>query len=64
MTFGITDQLALNLILEEGQEWELAAAPEDPRVVLVQAGTLRLHPLPVLLFPGGHVAFVQRLPWK
>ena len=45
-------------------EWHLDAAPEDPRVTLLRNGTLRLHPLPVLLFPSGHVAFVQRLPWR
>ncbi|KAL4434049.1 hypothetical protein ABPG75_000490 [Micractinium tetrahymenae] len=63
-TFGITDQLALNMLLEEGSEWKLDADPEDRHTTLLRNGTLRLHPLPVLLFPGGHVAFVQRLPWK
>ncbi|KAL4446836.1 hypothetical protein ABPG77_008080 [Micractinium sp. CCAP 211/92] len=62
--FGITDQLALNMLLEEGSEWKLDADPEDRRNTLMRNGTLRLHPLPVLLFPGGHMAFVQRLPSK
>lgn len=60
----MTDQLALNLLLEEGSEWRLEAAPEDARVTLMRNATLRLHPLPLLLFPSGHVAFVQRLPWR
>lgn len=48
----------------QGNEWELLAVPEDPRVILLYNGKLKVHPLPVLLFPGGHVAFVQRLPWR
>lgn len=43
------------------------AAPEDDHVLLLTWAandSLRLHPLPVALFPSGHVAFVQRLPWK
>lgn len=55
---------ALPLIVVQGNEWKLEADPEDSRTTLHMNGTLRLHPLPVLLFPGGHVAFVQRLPWK
>ena len=64
VTFGVTDQLALNMLLEEGTEAELLAAPEDARATLHRRGALRLHPLPVALFPSGHVAFVQRLPWR
>ncbi|EFN57248.1 expressed protein [Chlorella variabilis] len=63
-TFGVTDQQALNMLLEEGSEWKLDAAPEDDHITLMRNGTLRLHPLPILLFPSGHVAFVQRLPWR
>ncbi|EFN51102.1 hypothetical protein CHLNCDRAFT_141437 [Chlorella variabilis] len=54
-------QRALRLLLEEGQD-SLPSAPGDPRTVLMRGGSLAVHPLPVLLFPGGHVAFVQRLP--
>ena len=49
---------------EQGSEWKLDAAPEDDHITLMRNGTLRLHPLPILLFPSGHVAFVQRLPWR
>ena len=35
-----------------------------PRTVLVWDNKLRLQVLPVLLFSNGHVAFVQRTPWK
>jgi hypothetical protein len=41
-----------------------SAVPEDSRTIWAANNTLRLHPLPVVLFPGGHVAFVQRLPWE
>lgn len=37
----------------------LFAVPEDLRTIWAANDTLRLHPLPVVLFPGGHVAFVQ-----
>jgi hypothetical protein len=49
---------------EQGSEWHLDADPLDERSTLMRNGTLHLHPLPVLLFANGHVAFVQRLPWK
>jgi hypothetical protein len=62
-TLGITDQLALNMLLDQNAG-AMQATPEDPRVILLRNGTLRLHPLPVLRFPGGHVGFVQRLPWR
>ena len=42
----------------------MPSTPEDPRLLLLVNGTLRLHPLPILLFPSGHAAFVQRLPWR
>lgn len=61
--FGITDQLALNILLEDGVH-TMTSPPDDPRVLLLRNGTLRLHPLPVLRFPSGHVAFVQRTPWR
>jgi hypothetical protein len=32
----------------------------EPRTTLVRNGTLKVQPLPVALFSGGHVAFVQR----
>lgn len=54
------------------------AAPENDKVILVKAGNIttsfsapistlpeshiRIHPLPVLSFANGHVAFIQRLP--
>lgn len=59
---GITDQVALNRLLD--YQGLMPATPDEPRVLLLLNGTLRLHPLPVLLFASGHVAFVQRLPWK
>lgn len=37
---------------------------DEPRTILVYNGTLRVQTLPVVLFSGGHVAFVQRTPWK
>lgn len=59
---GITDQVALNRLLD--YQGLMPATKDDPRVLLLLNETLRLHPLPVLLFASGHVAFVQRLPWK
>ncbi len=50
--------------LPQGNEWELHATPEDERVILLWNGRVQVHPLPVALFPGGHVAFVQRSPWR
>lgn len=64
VSYGVTDQLALNMVLEEGTEWILLASPEDPWVTLNHNGDVRVHPLPVLQFPSGHAAFVQRLPWR
>ncbi|KAI3434762.1 hypothetical protein D9Q98_002822 [Chlorella vulgaris] len=67
-TLGITDQLALNMIFDAAiPPGGVHAAPEDNHVLLLSwdAGdTLRLQPLPVLLFASGHVGFVQRLPWR
>ena len=63
VTLGITDQLAMHYLLEEGVGL-MEAVPEDSRVLWLRGHTLRLHPLPALLFPSGHVAFVQRLPWR
>lgn len=48
----------------QGNEWELHAAPEDEHVILLWNSQVKVHPLPVVLFPGGHVAFVQRSPWR
>ena len=62
-TLGITDQLALNMLLDQNAG-AMQPTQEDPRVILLRNGTLRLHPLPVLRFPGGHVGFVQCLPWR
>ncbi|PRW57844.1 glycosyltransferase family 77 [Chlorella sorokiniana] len=64
VAYQVTDQLALNMLLEQGNEWELKAAPEDKRVILLWNSQVKVHPLPVALFPGGHVAFVQRSPWR
>jgi hypothetical protein len=36
----------------------------EPRIGLMFNNALRVQALPVALFPGGHVAFVQRTPWK
>jgi hypothetical protein len=35
---------------------------DEPRIVSVFNTSLRVQPLPVALFPGGHVAFVQHTP--
>lgn len=35
---------------------------DNPRTILVWKGQLRVQALPVLLFSGGHVAFIQRTP--
>ena len=51
------------MLLEEGQSW-MVSPPDAPRVLLLRGGKLRLHPLPVELFPSGHVAFIQRTPWR
>ncbi|KAI3429416.1 hypothetical protein D9Q98_005511 [Chlorella vulgaris] len=64
---GVDDQLALNLLFDSdlslngGTE---AISEDEPRVIWVCSRTLSLQALPVALFPGGHVAFVQRAPWK
>lgn len=59
---GVDDQLALNLLFEKGA---LAGVGEDdPRTILAWNRTLRVQVLPVVLFSGGHVAFVQRSPWN
>ncbi|KAL4425654.1 hypothetical protein ABPG75_009670 [Micractinium tetrahymenae] len=59
---GIDDQLAMNQILEAGGL--LPASKEDNHTVLAFNRTLLLHTLPVVLFSNGHVAFVQRTPWR
>lgn len=40
------------------------ARADDPRTILVWKHQLRVQVLPVLLFSGGHVAFVQHTPWR
>ena len=62
-TLGVTDQLAMHYLLEEGVGL-MEALPGQPRVLSLRNRTLALHPLPVLLFPSGHVAFVQHTPWR
>ncbi|KAL4452531.1 hypothetical protein ABPG75_008193 [Micractinium tetrahymenae] len=59
---GVDDQLALNLLFEEGGI--VGAGKDDPRTILVWRRQLRVQVLPVLLFSGGHVAFIQRTPWR
>ena len=59
--FAITDQLAFNMVLEQGIS-PIKSTPEDWRVILAMNGTLRLLPLPALLFTNGHVFFYQHLP--
>ena len=41
-----------------------APCADDPRTILANNRTLRVQTLPVLLFANGHVAFVQRTPWR
>ena len=62
-TSVITDQLALNLLLDEGMKGDIVEVPGEERTIYQANSTIKLHPLPVLLFPGGHIAFVQRVPW-
>ncbi|KAL4422581.1 hypothetical protein ABPG75_008778 [Micractinium tetrahymenae] len=59
---GIDDQMALNLLFQEGGI--VGAGPGDPRSILVYNRTLRTQPLPVALFSNGHISFTQRTPWK
>lgn len=62
--FAITDQLALNILLERNMAPVAAAAGAggDRQVIAAANGTLALMPLPVLLFTNGHVFFYQHLP--
>lgn len=39
-------------------------AADEPRAVMAWEGKLKVQPFPVILFANGHVAFVQRLPWR
>ena len=39
-------------------------AAEDPRAIQVANETLKVHPVPVILWSNGHVAFIQRTPWQ
>lgn len=59
--FAITDQLAFNMVLEQGIS-PIKSSEGDWRVVHAMNGTLRLMPLPALLFTNGHVFFYQHLP--
>ncbi|KAL4437974.1 hypothetical protein ABPG77_004195 [Micractinium sp. CCAP 211/92] len=59
---AIDDQLAMNVILESGGR--PAASKEDNRTTRALNGTLLLQALPVVLFSNGHVAYVQRTPWR
>eukprot|EP00887_Chlorella_sp_A99_P000964 scaffold5.g964.t1 len=59
---GIDDQMAIHLLLEAGGI--VGAGDDDPRSILAWNRTLRVQALPVVLFPSGHVAFVQRTPWR
>ena len=63
-TFAVTDQLALNILLERGMApvASAAAAGADWRVIAAANGTVALLPLPALLFANGHVFFYQHLP--
>jgi hypothetical protein len=59
--FAITDQLALNMILEQ-QISPIVSTADDWRVIHAMNNTLKLMPLPALLFTNGHVFFYQHLP--
>ncbi|KAI3438688.1 hypothetical protein D9Q98_001108 [Chlorella vulgaris] len=59
---GVDDQLALNNLLDLGGTTPLSN--EDFRTTVVYHGRLKLQALPVMLFANGHVAFVQRIPWR
>jgi hypothetical protein len=59
----VTDQLALNMVLEAGiAPIAPADAAADWRVLAAANSTLRLLPLPALAFTNGHVFFYQHLP--
>jgi hypothetical protein len=58
----IDDQLALNILLTDPSSLPVREVEGAPRTVWAANSTLRLHPLPALLFASGHVGFVQRLP--
>lgn len=60
---AVTDQLALNMVLQRGMA---PVAPMDGtgdwRVIAAANGSIALLPLPALTFVNGHVAFYQHLP--
>lgn len=60
---AVTDQLALNMVLQRGMA-PVAPADEagDWRVIAAANGSVALLPLPALLFANGHVSFYQHLP--
>ena len=59
--FQITDQLAFNILLEQNIS-PIASTGDDWRVIWAMNNTLRLMPLPSLLFTTGHTFFYQHLP--
>lgn len=62
-TFAVTDQLALNILLEKNITPIASADPAgDWRVILAHESQLQLMPLPSLAFTNGHVFFYQHLP--
>ena len=61
--FQVTDQLALNILLEDNIVPITSAEPEgDWRGILAHNNQLRLMPLPSLAFTNGHLFFYQHLP--
>jgi hypothetical protein len=60
--FAITDQLALNMLLEKNIVPIASADPDgDWKVILAHDKRLRLLPLPSVAFSNGHVFFYQHL---
>jgi hypothetical protein len=60
----MTDQLAFNQVFDRNFTGSITADKSDPRTIWGADKKVRIHPLPVLTFASGHVAFVQRLPEK
>jgi hypothetical protein len=60
---AITDQLAFNMILEQNIS-PIRSTANDWRVIHAMNSTVRLMPLPALLFTNGHTFFYQHLPQR
>ena len=62
-SFQVTDQLAINMLLETNITPIASAAHDaDWRVIMAHGHRLQLMPLPSLAFTNGHLFFYQHLP--